>query len=172
MQTKRSHKWIISLLGVLLIAIAPAWAAIDVYQFKSEQDRARFQQLTAELRCPKCQNQNIADSNAPIAEDLRNKIHSMLTEQRSDQEIIDYMIARYGDFVLYQPRMDKKTYLLWFGPAVLFFIGLTVVVFIGRKNKASIAANATDNAITPAALDAEQQQQLADILNDSGKQSS
>lgn len=172
MQTKRSHKWIISLLGVLLIAIAPAWAAIDVYQFKSEQDRARFQQLTAELRCPKCQNQNIADSNAPIAEDLRNKIHSMLTEQRSDQEIIDYMIARYGDFVLYQPRMDKKTYLLWFGPAVLFFIGFAVVVFIGRKNKASITASETNDANTPAALDAQQQQQLADILNDSGKQSS
>jgi cytochrome c-type biogenesis protein CcmH len=143
-------------------------AAIDVYQFKNEQDRQRFQQLTSELRCPKCQNQNIADSNAPIAQDLRTKIQAMLTENKSDQAIIDYMIDRYGDFVLYQPRMDKKTYILWFGPAVLLILGIIVVVFISRRNTSRLHSGA-ENAD---ALDEQQRKQLETLLSDTGNSSS
>lgn len=154
----------LTLLLCASLLVSPVFATIDVYQFNSEQDRIRFQTLTTELRCPKCQNQNLADSNAPIAQDLRTKIHSMLTEQRSDQEIIDYMIARYGDFVLYQPRMDTKTYILWFGPAALLILGVGVVFWISRKN----TAQATTTAIESDSLDAQQQQQLADLLNDKG----
>lgn len=151
---------------VSLFCTAPAFAAIDVYQFNNEQDRERFQHLTNELRCPKCQNQNIADSNAPIAQDLRTKIHTMLTEQRSDKEIIDYMIARYGDFVLYQPRMDSKTYILWFGPITLLLIGMGVVFFISRKNTVKTGTKGSELV----SLDAQQQKQLADLLNDKGNQ--
>lgn len=146
----------------------PAYAAIDVYQFSNDTDRERFYALTSELRCPKCQNQNLADSNAPIAQDLRTKIHAMLGEKRSDQEIIDYMIARYGDFVLYQPRVNNLTYILWFGPLVLLMIGVAVVIFISRRNASKINRNES----IAVSLDAEQQQKLDAILNDTGKKSS
>ena len=84
-------------LGLALTGVARA--AIDTYEFKDEAERERFRVLTEELRCPKCQNQNIADSNAPIATDLRREIFRMLEEGKGDDEIVDYLVARYGDFV-------------------------------------------------------------------------
>lgn len=150
------------------VLIVPVQAAIDVYQFNNEADRERFYNLTTELRCPKCQNQNIADSNAPIAQDLRTKIHTMLGEKKTDQEIVDYMIARYGDFVLYQPRVNTRTYILWFGPIILLLTGVAVVVFISRRNSARI----NQNASSATSLDAEQQQKLAALLKETGKKSS
>lgn len=158
-----SNKMAAILLGVFLSISAQA--AIDVYQFNTEADRQRFQQLTSELRCPKCQNQNLADSNAPIAQDLRTKIQTMLTENKTDQEIVDYMIARYGDFVLYQPKVNQKTWLLWFGPAVFLVFGLAIVIWIGRRNTAKNKAD----ALVVQDLDAQQRQQLDELLNDSGK---
>ncbi len=155
-------------LALLLgLGSSPAFSAIDVYQFNNETDRERFYTLTTELRCPKCQNQNIADSNAPIAQDLRTKIHAMLGENRSDQEIIDYMIARYGDFVLYQPRMNTKTYILWFGPIGLLVMGIGIVIYISRRNSAKIQQNTEISTLDPA-----QQQRLAALLDDTGKKSS
>ncbi|MEQ1637962.1 MAG: cytochrome c-type biogenesis protein [Methylococcales bacterium] len=152
----------------LMLAAINAYAAIDVYQFNNESDRMRFHQLTAELRCPKCQNQNIADSAAPIAQDLRTKIQAMLTEKKSDKEIIDYMIDRYGDFVLYQPRMDRRTWLLWFGPAILLVLGIIVVVLISRRN----ASQNTADRLAVNTLDEQQQKQIESLLNDTGKHSS
>lgn len=146
----------------LLLASFNLNAAIDVYQFDSDSDRDRFHRLTGELRCPKCQNQNIADSNAPIAKDLRAKIQLMLTEKKSDDEIVDYMIDRYGDFVLYQPRVDRRTWALWFGPAVLMLLGFIVVVFISRRN---VSKNTPDKLDT-VTLNEQQQKQLASLLND------
>jgi cytochrome c-type biogenesis protein CcmH len=96
-----------------------AHAAIDTYEFAKEGDRERFRELTKELRCPKCQNQDIADSNAPIAADLRKEIFRMLGEGKDNQQIIDFMVDRYGDFVRYKPALNAKTALLWFGPAGL-----------------------------------------------------
>ncbi len=157
------------LCGLLLLVVnLAALAAIDVYRFNNDADRVRFQQLTAELRCPKCQNQNIADSNAPIAQDLRNKIQLMLSEKKTDKEIIAYMIERYGDFVLYQPRVDKKTWILWFGPAALLALGIIVVIAIGRRN----AAKVNSDTLAANALDAQQKKQLEALLNDTGKHSS
>ncbi len=152
-------------IGLLWI---PAFAAIDVYQFNNDAERDRFHTLTTELRCPKCQNQNIADSNAPIAQDLRAKIHTMIGEQRSDQEIVDYMIARYGDFVLYQPRMNSTTYILWFGPILLLLLGIAIVIFISRRNSAKISLTETSSP----ELDTLEQKKLAALLNDTGKKSS
>ncbi|MCX7087470.1 MAG: cytochrome c-type biogenesis protein CcmH [Methylococcales bacterium] len=167
------NKTYLNVLGVLLLLAGFAVnAAIDVYQFNSDSDRDRFRQLTTELRCPKCQNQNIADSNAPIAQDLRTKIQAMLSEKKSDQQIVDYMIERYGDFVLYQPRVDSKTYILWFGPAVLLLLGIIVVVFISRRNTAKVNADAVADTLATHALDAEQQKQIETLLNGTGKHSS
>lgn len=112
-----------------------AMAAIDTFTFKDEATRDRFQHLTSELRCPKCQNTDIRDSNSPIAKDLRTEIHKMLEEGKSDQDIIDYMVARYGDFVLYKPRKTHETMLLWYGPFGVLAIGALVVVLITRRRR-------------------------------------
>jgi cytochrome c-type biogenesis protein CcmH len=121
-----------SLLAVfvgLLISLV-AYGAIDTYEFRDEAERERYRTLTEELRCPKCQNQNIADSNAPIAMDLRKEIFRMLEEGQSNDQIIDYLVARYGDFVRYRPPVTKTTLLLWYGPAALLILGLGVLAFI------------------------------------------
>lgn len=122
---------------VLLALLLPlqAVAAIDTYEFKDEASRERFQLLTDELRCPKCQNQNLADSNSPIAKDLRTEIHRMLGEEQSDDEIIDFMVARYGEFVLYKPRKTASTWVLWYGPFVLLAFGALVIVMISRRKR-------------------------------------
>jgi cytochrome c-type biogenesis protein CcmH len=110
-------------------------AAIDTYEFADEATRERFHQLTFELRCPKCQNQNLQDSNSPIAADLRNEIYKMLQAGNNDAEIVDFMVARYGDFVLYRPPVNQMTYVLWYGPAALVILGVIVVLIITRKKK-------------------------------------
>lgn len=151
-------KWLIACF--LSLFITTAFAAIDTYQFKDADKQARFQKLTNELRCPKCQNQNLADSNAEIASDLRAKIHQMLEAEQSDEAIIAYMLARYGEFVLYQPRLSKQTLLLWTAPALLLLIGGVVIVLIVRFKKHSVDKTAAENLLTP-----QQQQKLAALLD-------
>ena len=126
------------LLGLSLIGVARA--AIDTYEFKDEVERERFRSLTEELRCPKCQNQNIADSNAPIATDLRREIFRMLDEGRSDKEIVDFLVMRYGDFVMYKPPLDSRTWLLWYGPFGLLGLGaIALVVLVLRRRRVEAA---------------------------------
>ncbi len=160
----RIHIFKIAALFLWLISVS-SHAAVDTYKFKDEKNRERFQQLTAELRCPKCQNQNIADSNAPIATDLRAKIHQMLEQENSDQEILDYMIARYGDFVLYEPKVDKQTWVLWYGPAVLLLLGITVVVIIARRSLSAAKQDEQDGE----ELDETQKKQLELLLQEKDK---
>ena len=113
-----------------------AHAAIDTYEFANDAERERFRELTKELRCPKCQNQDIADSNAPIATDLRREIFRMLGEGKDNQQILDFMVARYGDFVLYKPALTSKTAVLWFGPLALLVGGMVVIgVIVGRRRR-------------------------------------
>lgn len=119
-----------------LLLSAGAFAAIDTHEFASEAERQRFRTLTEELRCPKCQNQNIADSNAPIANDLREEIFRMLEEGRSNDEIVEHLVLRYGDFVRYQPPLNGRTLLLWFGPAVLLLGGIGSLLLIVRRRRA------------------------------------
>jgi cytochrome c-type biogenesis protein CcmH len=144
---------------ILLFFIAfnvDAWAS-DTYTFKNEVTETRYKALVKELRCPKCQNQNLADSNSPIADDLRREVYELLQQGKADIEIVDFMVKRYGEFVLYRPRVSSLTYVLWFGPALLLLIGFIVVVLILRKKtikKASVE------------LSAEQKDQLAQILKD------
>jgi len=130
---------------------------VDTFEFSDEVTESRFHVLSKELRCPKCQNQNLADSNSKIAVDLRKNLYNLLQEGKSDQEIIDFMVYRYGDFVLYRPPLKEQTYILWFGPIVIllsFFLG---VVFVLRK-RSKLKANELD-------LSAEEQTNLNDILN-------
>jgi len=96
----------------------------------------RLKQLAVELRCLVCQNQTLADSNAPLAEDLRREVREMITKGMSDQEIIDFLVSRYGDFVLYRPPMKATTSLLWLGPFVLLAGGgIALVIALKRRNQ-------------------------------------
>ena len=126
---------------MLLLCLAMGWsiisvAAIDTYDFASDENRKQFKTLTDELRCPKCQNQNLADSNSPIASDMRREIHRMVEEGQSNQQVVDFMVARYGDFVRYRPKRDSSTALLWYGPIVLLVFGGLVVLVISRRRGA------------------------------------
>lgn len=144
-------------LALLLVLVGVAHAAIDTYEFTSEAERARYRQLTEELRCPKCQNQNIADSDAPIAMDLRAEIYRMLEAGDSNAQIIDYLVARYGDFVLYKPPVTGRTLLLWYGPAALLVGGFMLVgVIVLRRRKAGVEVSA--------GLSSDEQQRLAQLL--------
>lgn len=136
------------------------FAAIDVYQFKDDDKQQRFQTLVAELRCPKCQNQNLADSNSEIATDLRMKVYQMLESDKTDAVIIDYMLERYGEFVLYKPRMSGQTFLLWYGPALLLLLGLMVIFFIIRQRRLQKKSTTIDKHT----LDQTQQQTLDALL--------
>ncbi|MDN3639402.1 cytochrome c-type biogenesis protein CcmH [Simiduia curdlanivorans] len=139
-----------------LLASIGAQAVIDVYEFKDESLRARYLVFVEEMRCPKCQNQNLAGSDSPIAGDLRKELYRLLDEGKSDEEIVDFMVARYGDFILYKPRVQWNTYLLWGAPLVLLGLGLIVVVALGWANRRK--------ATTPAVISAEDQARLDALL--------
>lgn len=119
----------------------PALAVVETYDFDSEADRRRYNALIDELRCPKCQNQNLSGSDAPIAQDLRREVYRMIQAGDSDQEILNFMHRRYGDFVLYRPRLTLETLALWLGPAVLVLVGGGVWWRLSREPRRQ--ANAT-----------------------------
>ncbi|MGI1677984.1 MAG: cytochrome c-type biogenesis protein CcmH [Cellvibrionaceae bacterium] len=111
-------------------------ANTNVYEFDNEMDRERFQRFTHELRCPKCQSQNLAGSDSSISQDLKRELHRLISEGKSDEQVIDFMVSRYGDFVLYKPKFQPSTYILWVGPVVLLLIGLLIFGFVVyRKSK-------------------------------------
>jgi len=107
-------------------------------QFADAAEEARFRALAAELRCVMCQNQSLADSNALIARDLRTQVLALMREGRSDDDIRQYLVERYSDFVLYRPPMKPSTWLLWFGPALILLGGAATVVAVVRRR--SVAA--------------------------------
>ena len=121
-------------IGILLLLTSLGFAAIDAYRFEEPGQEQRFRRLTAELRCPKCQNQTIADSNAPLSQDLRQRVYEMIQEGRSDAEIVAFMVTRYGDFITYRPPLRPITWLLWFGPFTLLAVALLGVgLWIRRR---------------------------------------
>jgi cytochrome c-type biogenesis protein CcmH len=134
-------RWLAALaLGFCLVGVAHA--AIDTYEFANEAERERFRQLTQELRCPKCQNQDIADSNAPIAADLRKEIFRMLGEGKSNEQIVDFMVDRYGEFVRYKPAVTARTVVLWYSPAALLVTGFLVMAVIARRRRKPVVGSA------------------------------
>jgi cytochrome c-type biogenesis protein CcmH len=144
-------------LGIALLFVSDiAYASpVETFEFQDEVTKVRFQALSKELRCPKCQNQNLADSNSPIAADLRRELYELLQQGKADSEVVDFMVARYGEFVLYRPRVSSITYILWFAPALLILIGVIVVIIILRKKPAT-----KENL----ALDSHQQEKLRQLL--------
>ncbi|MCX2981502.1 cytochrome c-type biogenesis protein CcmH [Halieaceae bacterium IMCC14734] len=127
-----------SALVVFVLWVQAAQAVIETYEFSDPAMRERYRVLSNELRCPKCQNQNIADSNAPIAQDLRAQLNEQLQSGKSNEEIVDYMVQRYGEFVLYRPRFSPTTAVLWLSPVLLLALaGLTLWSTVRRSRRAA-----------------------------------
>ena len=152
---------------VLLVAglSMSAWANIDTYQFDNPRQEAQYRALIEEFRCPKCQNQNLAGSDAPIAQDLKQKTYDMVKDGRSDAEIRQYMNERYGDFISYKPPVRPSTWILWFFPPVLL-VFVMLAWFIRNRNsskRAAVIANPIEDGYAP--LSAAEQQRLQDLLN-------
>ncbi len=122
----------------LLSFATPSYSQnLEAYQFDEPAQEALFNELINELRCPKCQNQSIADSNAELARDLRDRTYFMVKEGATKQEVIDFMVARYGDFVHYQPPLTFVTSILWWGPIAVLAIGGLVILFRVRQQRSS-----------------------------------
>ena len=140
-----------------LLFSSVAFSAIDALNFTSPQQESDYHQLTESLRCPQCQNNNIADSNATIAVDMRGKVFELLQEGKSKNDVVDYMVARYGNFVTYDPPMTASTLVLWIAPLLLVLLG--VVFLLRRKPKAQSAVKSQD------VLTDEDNTRLAELLN-------
>lgn len=125
----RNHKFfiVIFLLVISFTALAQKTGVQEPLVFASQLQQERFNKLTEELRCLVCQNQNLADSDAPLAHDLRREVHEMVLAGRTNEQIKQFLVTRYGDFVLYRPPVQKNTYLLWLGPLVLLLIGALIL---------------------------------------------
>ncbi len=130
---------------VILLLMVPAFAG-DPLIFTDVEQEARYQQLTVELRCLVCQNQNLADSDAPLAQDLREEIYNMMQAGSTNDEIKQFLIDRYGDFVLYMPPVKSNTLVLWLMPAVLLFGGALVVLIAVRKRKLNPGGQEEENS--------------------------
>nr|WP_229659191.1 cytochrome c-type biogenesis protein [Luteimonas terricola] len=128
-------------MATLALAPSPATAQVarpaQPLEFRDRAEEQRFHELTLELRCVMCQNQSLADSDAPIAHDLRREVFNLMREGRSDAEIKTFLVERYGEFVLYRPQFGGATLLLWLGPAVVLLAGAVVLVVVVRKRAAA-----------------------------------
>ncbi len=124
MQLSSFRYYLIPVFILLLCFISStANSAIETFEFDNVEQEQVFHELTKQLRCPKCQNQNISDSNAPLAKDLRNKTYELVKQGQSEQQVVDYMVARFGNFVRYDPPLTPATIFLWLGPLLFIFIG-------------------------------------------------
>lgn len=137
-------KAVVALLLSLCLLLAGTARALDPIEYRSAAEEARFKALAAELRCVMCQNQSIADSNAPIAHDLRLEVLRLMREGRSDAEIKQYLVERYTDFVLYQPPLRAGTWLLWAGPFLLLLAGAVATAMVIRRKQRQPAEAADD----------------------------
>ena len=150
-----------SLLAVLILLLSVPALAVEPGEILDDpklEDRAR--EISKDLRCVVCQNQSIDDSNAELARDMRLLVRERLQEGDSNQQVLDYMVSRYGDFVLLNPPMKAKTYLLWFGPAAILLLGVFAAVMFYRRRPGGAAAE------TPAPLSEAERKRLADLMKD------
>ncbi len=142
-----------------------SFAAIETHEFSNELERKRYQSFIEEMRCPKCQNQNLAGSDSAISIDLRNKLYEMIKLDKSDKEITDFMVERYGDYILYRPRVTPATYVLWGAPIGLLVIGVVVVILILHRRRRLALTQVSQH------LSDEEQARLNSLLNSGGKAS-
>lgn len=152
-----------AVLSLLLANMAVASTA--VVEFSDESLRIRYQQLVQELRCPKCQNQNLADSNSPISEDLRAQVHRLLEQGMTDREIKDYLKSRYSEFILYRPEVNQNTWLLWAAPVLFLLFGLWVLYRMYFNRPSSDISVAQNNQLSSV-----DQQRLDRLLRNKDKQ--
>ena len=151
-------KQFLAILFSLFVAAHAAWAAEAAPAAADPELEKRVNAVSEELRCLVCQNQTLADSNADLAVDLKNQVREKLKQGMSEREILDYMVARYGDFVLYRPPLKLTTFLLWFGPILLMVGGLVALFVRLSKRRASAAPEAlsdSERARAAALLDAD-----------------
>ena len=155
-------------IGLLLwmVLMAPlAWAApIDSLQFDLQQDEDRFKRLIEEIRCVKCQNTTIAGSNADLARDHRMKVYQMMKQGKSDMEIRQWFVARYGDFVLYRPQVDSRTWLLWGLPLLLAPLGIFLLITQLRRQRAAAQELREVEQSDSEALSEEEEKKLSEVL--------
>ncbi|MGB5451360.1 MAG: cytochrome c-type biogenesis protein [Sedimenticolaceae bacterium] len=140
---------ILAILGMLLTLSVQA--RVEVLSFDTPEHEERYNKLIAELRCLVCQNQNLADSNAELAVDLRRKTYEMVKQDKSEKEIAGYMVERYGEFVLYRPPLNSNTLLLWGGPFIILLIGVSLLVRTIRRRRAEQGINVDDSTLKAAA---------------------
>ena len=129
----------ILLLSLLLLLVAGAAAKEAAPMAEDPELEARVNAISAELRCLVCQNQTIADSHAELAQDLKNQVREMVRSGKTRDDVVDYMVERYGDFVRYRPPMKPTTYLLWLGPFILLVLGVTILVVNLKRRKALVS---------------------------------
>jgi len=140
---------------ILLTGYTSAMAAgLEVFDFSGNVDEDRYKHLIAELRCLVCQNQSLADSDAGLAHDLRREVWELVDKGKSDSEVKEFLVARYGDFVLYNPPVKPSTYILWFGPFVLLGVGFLVLLRTLKRR-----SNQTESGFS-----AEEQDRLKQVL--------
>ena len=126
---------IYSFLLVFILSSLPIQARVAAYEFDTPEQEAAYKEMVNELRCLVCQNQNIADSNAELAQDLKRKTYEMVMQGKDKNEIADFMVQRYGDFVLYRPPVSNTTLLLWSGPFIIFVIGIIVLIRVIKSKQ-------------------------------------
>lgn len=134
-------------------------AADTPFEFNSVSQEERYKELIEEIRCLVCQNQSLEDSHAELAQDLREEIYKMVMDNRSNDEIVDFLVSRYGDFVLFRPPVNSKTLLLWFGPFVILFAVILFIVWLKQKH-----------GTQPATLSAEERRRLEKLLGQDTKE--
>jgi len=145
----------------LLFSFSALHAAVEVKQFDNEQQEQRYKYIIDELRCLVCQNQNISASNAGLAQDLRKQVHKMIMAGEDDEAIFDFMVTRYGDFVLYRPPFKASTFFLWVGPFIIFVLGLFVLIRFIRQRKKVVVTE----------LSSTDKEKLKQLLNEDKEQS-
>jgi len=147
------------LIVILLFASVQTSARISAYEFENAEQESIYNELVDELRCLVCQNQTIAESNAELAQDMKRKTHELVMQGKSKEEISDFMVQRYGNFVQYKPPVTPTTYLLWTGPFIILFIGLFILLKIIRNRKVEKPRELSDN----------DRSRAADLLNSKGE---
>ena len=121
------------LIPILFIYAQNCFTNDEPVKFKNILQEEQYYNLLEEVRCLVCQNQSLADSNAPLAQDLRNEIYEMVNSKKNNNEILDFLVKRYGDFVLYRPPLKKNTWLLWFGPFLILIIAISIGIIVIKK---------------------------------------
>lgn len=151
---------ILMIVLTLFVSVNILEAAVEIKQFESPQQEQRYKNIIEELRCLVCQNQNLADSDAGLAKDLRKQVYKMLKAGKSDKEIMDFMVTRYGDFVLYRPPFKATTFFLWVGPFIILALGLFVLIrfIVQRKNLVVTELNENDKETIKKLLDENKEQ--------------